>query len=530
MNDKPTYAELEQQVAELSRKYQDSRKKEDALNAFFDQSLVMLFIADLRTNLLVRVNDEVVRITGRSLENLLSIPFIEFIHPDDREKSIKILSQLGEGKSVVGFENRHLTHDGETLYLEWSAVPDPDRNLIYAMAQDITERKRAEDEREKLQSQLRQAQKMEAVGRLAGGIAHDFNNMLSVILGRTDLLLNQTGQDQQIRTGLLQIKNAGVRSADLIRQLLAFARKQTVTPRLLDLNKTLGGMTGMLQRLIGEDIELIFIPGEKLWSVKIDPGQIDQLLANLCVNARDAIRDVGKITIETENIFFDDTYCRVHEGFKPGGFVMLAVSDNGCGMDAKTLDNIFEPYYTTKEVGKGTGLGLATVYGTVKQNQGFINVYSEPGEGTTFKIYLPRHMTKQENITDKVPERPAEYGNETILLVEDEPSLLEITTLMLEKLGYSVIGASNPGEAIELARNYTDEIHLLITDVIMPDMNGRDLAKNILSHYPKSKCLFMSGYTANVIAHHGVLDEGVNFIQKPFSIKALGAKLKGVLE
>lgn len=209
---------------------------------------------------------------------------------------------------------------------------------------------------------------------------------------------------------------------------------------------------------------------------------------------------------------------------------MLAVSDNGCGMDAKTLDNIFEPYYTTKEVGKGTGLGLATVYGTVKQNQGFINVYSEPGEGTTFKIYLPRHMTKQENITDKVPERPAEYGNETILLVEDEPSLLEITTLMLEKLGYSVIGASNPGEAIELARNYTDEIHLLITDVIMPDMNGRDLAKNILSHYPKSKCLFMSGYTANVIAHHGVLDEGVNFIQKPFSIKALGAKLKGVLE
>ena len=299
MNDKPTYAELEQQVAELSRKYQDSRKKEDALNAFFDQSLVMLFIADLRTNLLVRVNDEVVRITGRSLENLLSIPFIEFIHPDDREKSIKILSQLGEGKSVVGFENRHLTHDGETLYLEWSAVPDPDRNLIYAMAQDITERKRAEDEREKLQSQLRQAQKMEAVGRLAGGIAHDFNNMLSVILGRTDLLLNQTGQDQQIRTGLLQIKNAGVRSADLIRQLLAFARKQTVTPRLLDLNKTLGGMTGMLQRLIGEDIELIFIPGEKLWSVKIDPGQIDQLLANLCVNARDAIRDVGKITIET---------------------------------------------------------------------------------------------------------------------------------------------------------------------------------------------------------------------------------------
>ena len=394
---------------------------------------------------------------------------------------------------------------------------------------DITERKRAEIEKDKLESQLRQAQKMEAVGRLAGGVAHDFNNMLGVILGHSDMLLEQIDSDQPFHADLTEIRKAGERSADLTRQLLAFARKQTVAPKVIDLNKTVTDMTSMLKRLIGENIDLAWIPDDKLWSVKIDPSQIDQILANLCVNARDAIADVGKVTIETSNTALDTAYCETHAGFMPGEYVLLAVSDSGCGMDSETLDSAFEPFFTTKESNKGTGLGLATVYGVVKQNQGFINIYSEPGQGTTFKIYLPRHLAKTAETEERKPQAAAR-GSETILLVEDEPAILRMTTMMLEREGYTVVAAGTPGEAIELAHIHSAEIHLLMTDVVMPEMNGRDLASNILSHYPNLKRLFMSGYTANVIAHHGVLDEGVNFIQKPFSKGDLAAKVREALE
>ena len=271
-------------------------------------------------------------------------------------------------------------------------------------------------------------------------------------------------------------------------------------------------------------------PGANLWPVKIDPSQIDQILANLCVNARDAIAGVGKVTIETTNIAFDEGYCADHAGFVPGEYVLLAVSDNGCGMDKETLAKLFEPFFTTKEMGKGTGLGLATVYGIVKQNNGFINVYSEPDQGTTFKIYLPRLRGKAEEMRTEGAAGPAMRGQETILLVEDEPAMLELTRTLLEMQGYTVLAASTPGEAIRLAREHAGEIHLLITDVVMPEMNGRDLAKNLLSLYPNLKRLFMSGYTANVIAHHGVLDEGVHFIQKPFSRKDLAAKVREALD
>jgi CheY-like chemotaxis protein len=371
---------------------------------------------------------------------------------------------------------------------------------------------------------------MESVGRLAGGVAHDFNNMLGVIFGHTEMALEDLDPAAPLHASLQAVQHAAERSAALTRQLLAFARKQTIAPKVIDINDTVEGMLKMLRRLIGEDIDLLWQPGRNLQSVKVDPSQIDQLLANLCVNARDAIAGVGKVTIETDAKTLDEVYCADHLGVLPGEYVLLAVSDDGCGMNKKTLNHIFEPFFTTKGEGKGTGLGLASVFGMVKQNNGFINVYSEPGKGTTFKIYLPVYAVKSVGVVAKAPDLPAEHGNETILLVEDEPAILHMTTMMLTRLGYTVVAAATPGEAIRLALEYRGRIDLLMTDVVMPEMNGRELAGNLLSQLPGLKHLFMSGYTANVIAHHGVLDEGVHFIQKPFSMKDLGGKLREALE
>jgi CheY-like chemotaxis protein len=374
-----------------------------------------------------------------------------------------------------------------------------------------------------------QAQKMEAVGRLAGGVAHDFNNMLGVIIGHTELAMERLDPSHELFADLQEILKAAECSTDLTRQLLAFARKQTISPRVLDLNETIEGMLKILCRLIGEDIDLSWLPGAGVWPVKMDPSQIDQILANLCVNARDAITGVGKVTIETHTITFDEVYCADHPGFVPGEYVLLAVSDDGCGIDKETLDKLFEPFFTTKSIGKGTGLGLSTVYGIVNQNNGFINVYSEPGLGTTFKIYLPRHTAKADQMPKERQDAPTARGHETILLVEDESVMLKMGRLILERLGYQVLAASTPGEAVRVAKEHAGEIHLLITDVVMPEMNGRDLAKTLIALYPGLKHLFMSGYTGNIIVHHGVLDEGKNFIQKPFSIQALAAKVREVL-
>ena len=392
------------------------------------------------------------------------------------------------------------------------------------------ERRRSEAEREKLQAQLFQAQKMEVVGRLAGGVAHDFNNMLTVILGGADMAMEEAGGNDKLRNSLYEIQKAAMRSAGLTRQLLAYARRQTVAPKVLDINEAIEGMLKMLRRLIGEDMDLIWRPGSNLYPVFIDPAQFDQILVNLCVNARDAIAGAGKITVETDNVSFDEAHCVRHPDFVPGEFVMLAVSDNGCGMDTEILGQLFEPFFTTKAAGKGTGLGLATVYGMVKQNKGFISVYSEPGQGTTFEIFLPRHAARTAPKTEQKQAAPPAANCEVILLVEDESAILKMTTLLLEGLGYTVIAASTPGEAIRLARECEGQIDLLITDVIMPEMNGRDLARNLMSIFPGIKRLFMSGYTANVIARHGVLDAGVHFIQKPFSRNALAAKIREALD
>ena len=315
-----------------------------------------------------------------------------------------------------------------------------------------------------------------------------------------------------------------------MRQLLAFSRKQTIAPKIVDLNDAVGNMLKMLGRLIGEDIDLAWQPCVDVWPVKLDPSQFDQILANLCVNARDAIDGVGKVTIETENASIDVEYCANHAEASPGEYVLLAVSDDGCGMDSETLDNVFEPFYTTKPTGEGTGLGLATVYGIVKQNDGFVNVYSEPGEGTTFKIYLPRHVgdEAEHKEADQVPERSG--GSETILLVEDEKSIRVTMRLFLENLGYTVLAADNPDAAVAIAADHPDAIDLLITDVVMPGMNGRDLAGKLAQDFTAMKVLYMSGYTANVIEHRGIFDEGIQFMSKPVGRDELGRKVRDILD
>jgi len=379
----------------------------------------------------------------------------------------------------------------------------------------------------KLQGQLIQAQKMESVGRLAGGVAHDFNNILSVIIGYAELALYKIGPEDSLCGDMNEILKAAGRSRDITRQLLAFARKETIAPEVLDLNAGVEKMLKILRRLIGEDIDLAWHPGRALCPVLLDPSQLDQILANLCVNARDAIADVGKIDIETGMITFDKDYCTDHAGFVPGDYVVLSVSDDGCGMDRETVEKIFEPFFTTKEVGKGTGLGLATVYGIVKQNNGFINVYSEPGDGATFRIYLPGHAGDAG--TESLPDAGTEVAGagETLLVVEDEAAILKLAERILLAYNYKVLTARTPFEALKAAALHP--IDLLITDVVMPGMNGRELAEKLQSLYPRLRCLYMSGYTANVIAHRGVLDKGVHFIQKPFSPKELGAKVRAVL-
>jgi PAS domain S-box-containing protein len=444
-----------------------------------------------------------------------------------------VFGTIMEGGSWQG-EIEAYAKDGRTLsiFLRAYAIKDHDGRIIglAGLHNDITAQKQAEEEKARLQQQLYQSQKMEYVGRLAGGVAHDFNNMLGVILGHLDLIMDGMAPENPLIDELMEIRKAGERSADLTRQLLAFARKQTASPKVIDLNETVESLLKMIRRLIGEDIDLIWTPGTHLRPVKIDPSQIDQMMVNLCLNARDAIGGVGTITIETaaETLDEHDTG-RYPEGV-PGDYVTLEIRDNGCGMDPTTRDQIFEPFFTTKILGKGTGLGLSTVYGMVRQNKGFIDVVSEPDQGTTFRIFLPCHEGSDVEKTVPVSVNDPVGGHETILVVEDEEAILEMITLMLTPLGYTVISAARPEDAITLARSHQGGINLLITDVIMPGMNGRDLARVIAKEAPALKCLFMSGYTADVIGQHGVLDRRVHFIQKPFSRKTLSLKVRSALD
>ncbi len=450
------------------------------------------------------------------------------LHPEDREAAVSVFDDYVAGRiSEYRTEFRQQARDGQWRWIssqgrimQRDAAGRPVRML--GTHTDITERKMVEE-------QLVQAQKMESVGRLAGGIAHDFNNMLGVIIGHCELAEERLPEAHPLRSDLREIRKAAQRSADLTRQLLAFARKQTISPKVLDINETVGGMLTMLRRLIGEDIELIWKPGQALWPVKVDPAQLDQILANLAVNARDAITGAGMLSIETANVVLDEGYKRTHAGFRSGAFVRLSVSDNGCGMTREVKEHLFVPFFTTKEVGKGTGLGLATVYGIVKQNEGFINVYSEEGRGTTVTLYLPRVASVGERAAPPAPRRPL-TGDETILLVEDEEAVLELGRDILQRCGYTVLAARTAEEALDLARNHAGPLHLLLTDVVMPRMNGQQLHERIVARYPQIKTLFMSGYTAEVIGQQGLIGDDLQFLQKPFSVHALAQKVRAVLE
>ena len=502
------------------------QESEERFKALHNASFGGITIHD--KGIILECNKGLSDMTGYEYDELIGMNGLYLISDNTRDQVIQNI-EAGYEKP---YEVSGVRKNGEIypLRLEARGIPYKGKNVRVVEFRDISELKRIEAGNAELEAKLHQAQKMEAVGRLAGGVAHDFNNMLGVIIGNAEEGLEDLSPDNPLYMYLDEIKGAGERSADLVKQLLAFARRQTVSPKVIDLNQTIGGITRMLHRIIGEDLDLEWLPGEHIWPIKIDPNQIDQILANLCVNARDAIVDVGKITIETGNATFDaDSFSEQH-GLLPGDYVVLAVRDNGCGMDISIVKNIFEPFFTTKETGKGTGLGLATVYGVVKQNNGYIDVDSEPGKGTTFRIYFPRYLTRADVTAGMVDTDRVEPGHETILLVEDELAILAMTKRILERLGYHVIPASTPGEAIRLAREHSGKIDLLIADVIMPEMNGRDLARNILTFYPGLKRLFMSGYTANVIAHHGVLDDGVNFIEKPFSKGELGRKVRTILD
>jgi len=402
-------------------------------------------------------------------------------------------------------------------------VPVAGADYVNVYGRDITEQKNIEE-------QLRQSQKLEAIGRLAGGVAHDFNNMLGAIIGYSDIILATTDKADPLHRDIEHIKGAGERAAALTRQLLAFSRKQTLQPKVMDLNAAVTGIEKMLGRLIGEDIELSTVLADDLGRVKADPGQIDQIIMNLAVNSRDAMPDGGKLTVETANAELDENYAENHVGVTPGPHVMLAVTDTGCGMDAETRSHIFEPFFTTKGIDKGTGLGLSTVYGIVKQTGGNVWVYSEPGKGTAFKIYLPRIEETVEAAERRRPAAARARGAETVLVVEDEEVLRRLASRILSLAGYKVLEARIGGEALVLCEQHDGPIHLMLTDVVMPQMSGRKLAERVASLRPDMKVAYMSGYTDDAVVRNGVLDPDMPFIQKPFTASGLARKVREVLD
>jgi signal transduction histidine kinase/CheY-like chemotaxis protein len=436
------------------------------------------------------------------------------------------MERVERADTVEPFETVRVKKDGTLIHI--ALTLSPIRNSegqvvgVSSVARDVTESKNLEE-------MLRQAQKMEAVGQLAGGVAHDFNNLLGVIMGHTGLMLGRLSPDDANRKGIEEIEKAGERAARLTRQLLAFSRKQVLQPKVLDLNAVVAGIEKLLQRLIGEDIELRVVLDPLLGQVKADAGQVEQIIMNLVVNARDAMSVGGKLTIQTSNVEEDEEYAVVHYAPRPGPRVMLSVMDSGCGMDPKTKARIFEPFFTTKEFGKGTGLGLSTVYGIVKQSGGSVSVSSELGVGTTFRVYLPRMDSLPETALPTEKAQKVEGGSQTILIVEDETALLQVTQASLEAAGYVTLAAKSPAEAIRVSENHPGPIHLMVTDVIMPGMNGAQLATHLSALRPEMKVLYVSGYTDNTIVRHGVLEPGLAFLQKPVSPRTLTMKVGELL-
>lgn len=482
------------------------------------------------------VTSNVEEITGYTVDEALRPGWWEeHLHPQDREEALHTVSGLWSRRTLT-YSYRFRRKDGTYMWVrdDIRVLRDETGRAVEAIGAwvDVTEQRMAEEERKLLETQLNQAQKMEAIGRLAGGVAHDFNNMLTVISGYGEIALQKLSSLDPVYEDIKEMLSAAEKSSELTRQLLAFSRKQIIAPRRLDLNEHIRAMEKFLRRLLGEDLSIELFLGEGLWEVYMDPSQVDQILANLVVNSRDAMPRGGTLTIETANLMLDEDYCRFHPGASPGEHVLLAVTDTGCGMDRETLQRAFEPFFTTKGEGKGTGLGLSTVYGIVKQNNGTVQIYSEPDRGTTVKVYLPRLSAArtetwhaEESISQEEPR-----ARETVLLVEDEDTVRKLTKAMLENLGYTVLSARGPGEAIAMCEKYRGGIHLLLTDVVMPLMDGRELSERVKTLKPGVKVLFMSGYTSNAISHHGVLEPGVQFIQKPFTRQDLALKVRRALE
>ena len=509
----------------IGKKDENLRKSEKGMKAILTTSLVGIGLVINRK--LDWVNETFYDVAGYEQGSLIGQDVRVFYPDDEAYERVGRELYLGAEKSGVGeVETKWVQQDGNIIDCRIRACPldseNPSKGQIVTIA-DISEAKQ-------LAAQFQQAQKMEAVGRLAGGVAHDFNNLLTSVMGYSDLMLMDLAEDDPFREMLEEIKEGGRRGASLSRQLLAFSRKQILQPVVLDLNRIINEFMKMLERLIGEDVELETVLAPELRRVEADPGQMEQVIMNLVINARDAMPDGGELIIETVNANLDEDYAREHDvRLKPGPYVMLGVSDTGMGMDAETQSLIFEPFFTTKEEGKGTGLGLATVYGIVKQSRGYIHVYSEPGQGTTFKIYLPAvegeavQVQKEQISTDLT-------GTETILIVENDDALRNLVRKILKLQGYRILDAENGIEALKVSKKHEGRIHLVITDVVMPKMGGRKLVERLRRLRPEMKLVYMSGYTDEAIVHHGVLMPGIEFLQKPFTSASLKRKVREVLD
>ena len=520
--------ERTRQLADFSGRLRDPERRYRAL---IERSADAVALLD-RQGRALYVSAATERILGHQPERLIGRPALAVVHAEDRPRLAAALQQLSAAPDgVLSLEVRARHRDGTHPWIEavlTNLFDEPAVGAIVVNFRDISDRKRNEHEKAQLTEQVQQSQKMEALGRLAGGVAHDFNNLLTAILGYAELIREGLGADHPLAQDARELTAAGERATALTSQLLTFSRRQIIEPHLLDLNLTLERSQNLLARLLGEDVELSLRLAPDLWRTQVDPTQIDQILMNLAVNARVAMPRGGRLVIETANIVYERDWRDVDADVKAGEFVMLAVTDTGCGMSRETAGRIFEPFFTTKE--QGTGLGLATVYGIVKQHGGGISVSSEPGSGTTFRLYFP-HGEGAAYDAPRAPAREAlARGTEKVLLVEDEDSVRSLVRTMLEMLGYGVVMASRGEEAVELAHVHAGEIDLLVTDVVMPGMNGRELFETLRATQPMMRCLFVSGYTRDVIARHGVLEEGINLLSKPFSITELATSIRAVLD
>jgi two-component system cell cycle sensor histidine kinase/response regulator CckA len=523
--------ELEEKRSKIEK---DLKNSEIRYRTLFEGAAEGILIVENLTMNIKYANPAMCQMLGYT-EDELKWMTVKDIHPPEALGRVtsEFEAHAREEKSMAQQDIPCLRKDGTIVYTDVITTTKVFIDGIYCSAaffMDNTQRNKAEDDKKKMEAQLLQSQKLEAVGQLTSGIAHDFNNILTTIIGNAEIILATLPKGDSMRGGLEEVRAAGDRAAGLIRQLLAFSRKQILQPRIMSLNETVNDMDKMLRRIIGEDIELMAILAPDLGQVEADIGQIEQVIMNLVVNARDAMLKGGKLTIETANVDLDEGYARDHIAVTPGPYVMLSVSDTGTGMTREAQEHLFEPFFTTKEKGKGTGLGLSTVYGIVKQSKGNIWVYSEPGKGTTFKVYLPRFEKSISAAEKKIKKAGAVTGSETILIVEDDEMVRDFTVRVLKGFGYRVLIAVDGQEAILISGDHEGPIHLMLTDVVMPGMSGGELEERLRVSRPDIKALYMSGYTDNAIVHHGVLDRGKVFLQKPFTPDALGRKVREVLE